>query len=97
MRLSRKLEWFFGVFFGLLTPLFGVAVFLQIYPMLQAVDNWYDPAWQLILVRLATFGVMLNALVFFIALRFNKESIAKGVLWACGVYLVPLLILQFLR
>ncbi len=97
MRLSKKLEWFFGFIFGLLTPLFGIAVFLQIYPILLTVTEWYDPAWQLILVRLATFGVMLNAIVFFIALRFNKESIAKGVLWACAVYLVPLLLMQFIR
>jgi len=84
-----------GFIFGLLTPLFGMAVFLQVYPMLATVNNWNDPAWQLILIRLTTFGVMLNALVFFIALRFNKEAIAKGVLWACGAYLLPLLILQF--
>ena len=77
--------------------MFGMAVFLQIYPVLKTVDTWNDPAWQLILLRLFTFGVMLNALIFFVALRFNKESIAKGVLWACAVYLVPLLVMQFMR
>lgn len=96
MRVSKKVEWAFGFVFGVLTPLFGVAVFLQIYPMLATVTHWNDPALQLILVRLTTFGVMLNALVFFVALRFGKEAIAMGLLWACGAYLVPLLLLQFI-
>ena len=86
-----------GFLFGLLTPLFGFAVFLQIYPSLYTVTHWNDPAWQLILTRLTTFGVMLNALIFFVALRLGKESVAKGVLVACVAYLIPLVIMQFTR
>ncbi len=96
MRFNRKLEWGFGFLFGMLTPLFGLAIFFQAFPELKTVGEWNDPAWQLILVRLTTFGVIMNAVVFFLALRMNKESIAMGVLWACGVYLVPLLIMQFI-
>lgn len=97
MRISKKVEWVFGFLFGILTPLFGLAIFFQIFPELKTVVEWNDPAWQLILVRLTTFGVILNAFVFFLALRFNKEPVAMGVLWACGVYLVPLLIMQFIK
>ncbi len=86
-----------GFLFGLLTPVFGFAVFLQIYPSLYTVTEWNDPAWQLILVRLTTFGVMLNALIFFLALRLGKDSIGKGVLWACVCYLVPLVVMQFMK
>ena len=97
MRLSKKFDWVLGFIFGILTPIFGFAVFLQIYPSLYTVTEWNDPAWQLILVRLATFGVMLNAVVFFLALRLNKEAVAKGVLAACVTYLFPMVIMQFLR
>ena len=86
-----------GFLFGLLTPLFGFAVFLQIYPSLYTVTEWNDPAWQIILTRLTTFGVMLNALLFFVALRLSKDSVAMGVLVACGCYLVPLIVMQFIQ
>ena len=97
MKLSKRVEWFFGFFFGLLTPLFGTAIFIQTFPILKTVDDWYDPSWQFIMIKLATFGVMLNALIFFVALRFDKDKIAMGVLWASGVYLVPIVIAQFLK
>jgi hypothetical protein len=90
------LEWAFGFLFGILTPLFGLAVFFQVFPELKTVGEWRDPAWQLILVRLTTFGVIMNAAMFFLALYLNKEAIAMGILWACGVYLAPLLIMQFI-
>lgn len=87
MKINAKVEWAIGFFFGALTPLFGLAIFLQIYPVLETVTSWTDPSWQLILMRLATFGVMTNTLVFFLALRFGKDRIAMGVLWACILYL----------
>ncbi len=86
-----------GFVFGLLTPMFGVAIFLQIYPVLNTVTDWNDPSWQLILMRLATFGVMMNVLVFFLSLKFEKDKIAMGVLVACVLYLVFLGVMQFVR
>ncbi len=94
MKLSKKVEWIIGFVFGLLTPIFGMAIFLQIYPVLETVTEWNDPSWQLILMRLATFGIMLNVLVFFMSLKFNKEKIAMGVLWACTIYIVVIGYLQ---
>lgn len=95
MRRNRRFEWFIGFFFGLLAPVFGLALFVEMYPALQSIDNLLDPAWVRILVRLATFGLIFNALLFFAALKFDKESIAKGLLWASACYLIPLLVLQF--
>lgn len=96
MKNKNRIEWALGFFFGALTPLFGMAIFVQIYPVLETVDNWQDAAWQIILMRLATFGVMMNVGVFFLALKFNKDKIAMGVLWACVLYLAFLGIMQII-
>jgi len=77
--------------------MFGIAIFTQIYPVLNEVNDWNDPARQIILMRLSTFGVMMNVAVFFLSLRFNKDKIAMGVLWACVIYLAFLGIMQFLK
>lgn len=97
MKHKSKVEWLLGFFFGILTPIFGIAIFIQIYPVLTTVTEWRDPSWQLILIRLGTFGVAMNAGVFFLALKFNKEKIAMGVLWACLLYLAFLGVMQFLK
>lgn len=97
MKNKYRVEWALGFLFGMLTPIFGIAIFVQIYPVLETVTEWRDPSWQLILIRLGTFGVMMNTAVFFFALKFNKEKIAMGVLWACLLYLAFLGVMQFLR
>jgi hypothetical protein len=93
---KKKIEWALGFFFGLLTPIFGIAIFMQIYPVLATVTEWRDPSWQLILIRLGTFGVMMNVAVFFLALKFDKEKIAMGILWVCVLYLALLGVMQFI-
>jgi hypothetical protein len=95
LKYKKRFEWFAGFIIGIMAPLFGAAVFISVFPALRTVTHWDDPAWQLILLRLSTFSIGLNALLFFFALRMDKESVARGILWASALFIVPVAIMQF--
>jgi len=86
-----------GFIFGLMTPLFALLVFVEMYPALKTVRMWNDPAWQRLLLHITTFGVIMNAGMFFLAFRLNKDMVGKGILSACFVYIFVLVIMQITR
>lgn len=85
-----------GFLFGLLAPVFALVIFVETYPALKTVRSWADPAWQHLILQITTFGVIMNAGMFVVALKLNRERIARGVLIACILYIVLLVVMQIL-
>lgn len=83
-----------GFIFGVLTPIFAMIVFMEMYPALKAIRSWADPAWQRLLTYITTFGVGINAAMFFLSFKMNKERVGKGILVACILYIFALLFMQ---
>lgn len=77
---------------GVLTPLFGVAILREYYPNVD-VNNLEASTIKYLAVRLFTFAVIINAGMFFLTLKLNRESMSRGVL--IGTLLIALTILYF--
>lgn len=96
MKLSRRFQWTLGFLFGLLAPVFAMVIFVEMYPALKTVRSWADPAWKHLVIQITTFGVIMNAGMFFVALRLNKERVANGVMVICIIYLILLVVMQIM-
>lgn len=91
-----KIDWWAGFFVGLAAPLFALAIALDTYPVLREVGDVTNPAWRLIVMRAITFGVIVNAVVFFTALGYNRDRVAKGVLASCVPSVMAVIYFQFI-
>lgn len=86
------MEFWGGFAVGFITPLFGVAVLFEIFPALYQLELIDYRATRFLLLRVGTFGLILNAGIFALALNFNKEKVAYGILNACVIYVIALFV-----
>jgi Co/Zn/Cd efflux system component len=92
----KKFEVIIGICVGLLTPVFGMAIVWETYPTLKYVEEFDYTLWLDIVTKIATIGIILNALLFFVFLRFGADRLSKGILYACLIYVVAIVIFKFL-
>ncbi len=89
--------WMLGLLIGLITPLFGIALILEARPELLGIQSISeDELIKQINVQIITLGMMINAGLFFIFLRFDKEDISRGILFISVIYLLGIFIYRFL-
>ncbi len=71
-----------GFFIGLLTTILGCFLFLKFYTQYEFLEGIYAIKHEGYLGKLIALSAVLNILIFFILLKFNKEIIARGVVMA---------------
>ncbi|MEY2962997.1 MAG: hypothetical protein RL754_258 [Bacteroidota bacterium] len=89
-------DWWIGLLVGLGAPFFALAIALEAYPVLQEVGDITNPAWRLISMRAISFGVIVNAILFFTAINFGRDRVAKGILLSCIPSIVAVIYFQFI-
>jgi uncharacterized membrane protein len=90
-----RYEKLLGFLVGVLTPVFGITVMYDIYPELQRIDAIENDALKIIITRVSTFGLILNAILFFTAIQLNRDKAASGILSACIIFVFLLIVYKF--
>ena len=96
MKNRRILDYFAGFFVGIGAPIFSIAIALENYPMLADIVDIGNPAWRLVVMRAITFGVIINAVLFFTAINFEKDRVARGILLSCLPSVAAVVLFQFI-
>lgn len=96
MKNRRILDYFAGFFVGIGAPIFSIAIALENYPMLADIGDIGNPAWRLVVMRAITFGVIINAVLFFSAINFEKDRVARGILLSCLPSVAAIVLFQFI-
>ena len=96
MKNKRILDYFAGFFVGIGAPVFSIAIALENYPMLADIGDIGNPAWRLVVMRAITFGVIINAVLFFTAINFEKDRVARGILLSCLPSVAAIVLFQFI-
>lgn len=82
---------------GLFMPLLGVAIILEARPELLGIQRLSEEELiKQINVQIITLGMIINAALFFLFLRFEKEDVSRGILFVSVIYLVGIFIYRFL-
>jgi len=93
---KKKIDPFIGFIVGLGAPVFSIAIALETYPVLQDVGDTITPAWRLIVMRAISFGAVIKAALFFAAMIWEREQVARGVLFSCVPSLIAVIYFQFI-
>jgi uncharacterized membrane protein len=90
-------QWWLGTLIGLLMPLFGIAIILEARPELLGIQRISEQELiKQINVQIITLGMIINAALFFVFLRFQKEEVSRGILFVSVIYLIGIFIYRFL-
>ena len=94
--MKKKLPLLLGVLLGLVIPVLGIFIMLSARPELQALREFEHEVVRQVNVQLITFGMLMNAALFFVFMRFEREQIARGILASSLAVLVLIFIYSFL-
>lgn len=90
-------QWWLGLLIGLFMPLLGIAIIMEARPELIGIQRISEEDLiKQINVQIITLGMIINAALFFVFLRFEKEDISRGILFVSVIYLVGIFIYRFL-
>lgn len=94
--MNRQSQLGIGLSLGFFLPILALWFLFQLRPELIGIQQFdYDVVRQLN-VQLLSLGLLLNGAAFFLALRFNKELISRGILIASVIAMLFLIIYRFL-
>ena len=92
-----RIEIILGVFLGLVMPIGGYFLVLEFRPELKGLRNFSSEVLvKEINVELLTMGIIINAALFFLCLRFDKEQISRGILISSAIGMLGVFIYRFL-
>ena len=80
--MNRKSALIYGFFIGLVTSLVGCLAFIFLFTDYSLLLGYQIIKAQGNLGKLITLGAVLNLIVFFTLLHYNKEMMARGVILA---------------
>lgn len=89
-------QWLLGLVIGLLMPMLGVLLMLESRPELVGIQRFEGDIIKQVNVQIITLGMIINAGLFFLSLKFDKEEIGRGILSISVVYLVVIFIYRFM-
>jgi len=92
---NKKFDILIGFLVGIGAPLFSIAIALESFPALQEIGDVTNPAWRIVVMRAITFGVIINAILFFTTVNSSRDSIAKGILLSCVPSVIAVFYFQF--
>ena len=77
-------------------PLLGILLMIESRPELVGIQRFEGDIIKQVNVQIITLGMIINAGLFFLSLKFDKEEIGRGILSISVVYLVVIFIYRFL-
>ncbi len=89
-------QWWLGLLLGLAMPVIGVWVIFQLRPELTGLQRFDHEMIKHVNVQLVTFGMIMNAGLFFLFLKLDKENISQGILFTSVLYLIAIFVYWFL-
>jgi hypothetical protein len=78
----KKIDLFYGTIIGFATTFLGIYIFFECFSDLGFTQGLKNMKNEGLLGKIITLGAILNIIVFFILLKFNKELMARGVVLA---------------
>lgn len=94
--MKGKIELLIGFVMGIVCPIFGMVMFFEIKPEYAMYDNFDPEAFKELIFKISFIGVLLDMGLFALALQFNKDSVARGVLWATFLFLAGAIVYRFI-
>lgn len=94
--MNTKLIQALGFLTGLVLPVLSLLIVFELRPELKRFQSFEYEVIKTLNVELITVGMLLNAAVFFLCLRFEKENFGRGILAATMVLLLGAFIYRFL-
>lgn len=85
-----------GIVLGLLMPALGTWLMLNLRPELAGIQEYNHDVVKSVNVRIITLGMIINAALFFVFIRFKREGISQGILVISVAELVAVFIYRFL-
>ena len=76
-------------------PALGVVLMLVLRPELQSIQQFEAEIVKQVNVQLITLGMIINAGLFFLFMRFNQEAISRGILLASLALLIGIFVYRF--
>lgn len=95
MAISQK-ELGLGLLIGLALPPLALYAVLRMHPAFAGIQRIDHAVVSELNLQLLTLGLLLNAALFFLALKRHWESLARGVLLASLLWLLGVFIYRFL-
>ncbi len=89
-------QWWLGLAIGLVMPILGVYLMLLSRPELIGIQGFDSDIVRQINVQIITLGMIINAGLFFLFLKLEKEEMGSGILSMSVVYLIVIFIYRFL-
>ena len=77
-----KLHWVYGFLLGIAATLLGTYIFVEVFTKYHFSEGVAFLQYTGMLGRLIKLGALVNLGVFFLLLRFKKDTMAKGVIVA---------------
>lgn len=78
----RKIDLLFGVLIGIASCAIGSYIFIAVFTKFSFTEGIYALRVQGNLGKLITLGAILNLIIFYVLLKFNKDLMARGVILA---------------
>lgn len=79
---NHKIHLLYGTILGLIFGFFGAFLFLKIFTDYSFMEGWKALKFQGEQGKLIAIGALPNMLLFFILLKFDKEMMARGVVFS---------------
>lgn len=89
-------QWWLGILIGLIMPLFGIYLMVEARPELLGIQRFEGVIVKQVNVQIITLGMIINAGLFFLFLRLDKEDASQGILSTSVLYLIAIFIYRFL-
>ncbi len=96
MKAKISPQWIIGLLIGFVMPLMGILLILEARPELVGLQRFEGDIVKHVNTQIITLGIIINAALFFIGLRLDKEEGCRGILFASVVYLVMIFVYRFL-
>jgi len=84
-----------GALLGLLMPILGIVLMLWARPELGSLQKFSGDIVKTVNVQIITLGMLINAGLFFLFLRWQKEPLSRGILLISVAELVVIFIYRF--
>ena len=89
----RKIDFFIGVAIGFVAAIVGSFIVIKLFTNDSFINGLYMMRAQKLLGKIITLGAILNIILFFVLLKFNKDLMARGVVLATIILTVVTLFL----
>jgi len=89
----KKIDFLVGIIIGIVATVVGSFIFIKAFTGYEFMNGLRTMHEQGVLGKVVTLGAILNVVLFFVLLKFNKEMMARGIILATIIMTVVTLFL----